>query len=328
MDSYYSYEYGHLFAKQENGTLFAAYYEDNDCKIFYPFIVRKVPNVNLTLYDIVTPYGYGGPILEGKSKSFEEFYALFCSYCHSKDIITETIRFHPFYKNYRFCSQVMDIEYIRKTTAVDLTKQLHEIRESYTDANKRNIKKATKNNLTCFIATPTKENIDIFIKMYKETMDRNTASEFYYFSDEYFYEQVKPTDISETLLLFSQLDNEVIAGAMVIIGQEYAHYHLGASKTRFLEYRPNNLLFDFMIEVCKFKGAKKLHLGGGYQENDGLFKYKASFTDHHHFDYYIGKKIHNEETYDQVMKYLNSFYELEGNYFPSYRGKMKRKVLQ
>ncbi|WP_010678079.1 lipid II:glycine glycyltransferase FemX [Bacillus timonensis] len=326
VDSYYSYEYGKLFANIEKGKLLGAYYEENGSKIFYPFIVREIPNIHINAFDIVTPYGYGGPIVEGNPNIIKGFYEHLSDFCSSKNIITETIRFHPLYKNYRYGKDVMDIEYIRKTTAVDLTKPLEEIRLNYTSSNKRNIKKARNNNISCFIAEGTKENVDLFIEMYKETMNRNNANDFYYFGEQYFYEQIKETEISKTLLLFAKRENEVIAGTLVIVGTEFAHYHLGASKTKYLEYRPNNLLFDFMIEVCKSFGSKELHLGGGYQENDGLFKYKTSFTNNHNYDYFIGKKIHNLDKYEDVMEYLKKRYELKDHYFPIYRGKLERKI--
>ncbi|RSK53485.1 GNAT family N-acetyltransferase [Bacillus canaveralius] len=326
IDCYYSYEYGKLFANKENGELFAAYFEDNTTKIFYPFIKRKVAYEEET-YDIVTPYGYGGPLVEGSDISILEFYQLFSEYCSLNNIIAETIRFHPLYKNNKIFEKVMDIEYIRQTTSVDLTVSLEEIRQNYSSMNKRNIKKAKMNNVSCFIGENNLDNIHKFIQMYKETMDRNKAASYYYFDENYFIEQVKDTSISKTYLLFAQFNHEIIAGIMVIVGKEYSHYHLGASKTNHLELKPNNLLFDFMIEFCISKGSKDLHLGGGYQENDGLFKFKTSFTNNNNHDYYIGKKIHNLNQYNDIIDNLKKLYEINENYFPAYRGQMKRKIL-
>ncbi|MEH7096682.1 hypothetical protein V7077_18150, partial [Neobacillus vireti] len=98
-DCYYSFEYGNLFAKIENGNLMAAYYEDCGMRIFYPFIKRRVPHVDNELYDIVTPYGYGGPLISGinNKDSFCKFCEMFSSFCRLNNIIVEIIRFHPFY---------------------------------------------------------------------------------------------------------------------------------------------------------------------------------------------------------------------------------------
>ncbi|WML45819.1 GNAT family N-acetyltransferase [Neobacillus sp. PS3-40] len=327
VDCYYTFEYGNLFAKNENGKLYASYFEENGTKIFYPFIKRKVPFVEDETYDIVTPYGYGGPLINGESKYLEHFYQVFSEYCRLNNIITETIRFHPLYRNYEWCEKVMDVEYIRQTTAVDLTLALAEIRNKYTSMNKRNIKKALKNNLTCFVAENNKENIKIFMDLYKETMDRNNATDFYYFDEIYFLEQVKDTAFSNTFLLFTKVNNEIIAGVMVIWGQDFAHYHLGASKTKYLDLKPNNVLFDFMIEFCKSKGLKNLHLGGGYQENDGLFKFKTSFTNNNNFKYFIGKRIYDSKKYNKIIEFLRNYYEINESYFPIYRSQIQKKKL-
>jgi lipid II:glycine glycyltransferase (peptidoglycan interpeptide bridge formation enzyme) len=326
LDCYYSFEYGKSFADIENGKLFAAYYEDQNTKIFYPFIRRPVPYVEEEKFDIVTPYGYGGPILEGDAQSFTRFYEIFSSYCRLNNIITETVRFHPLYKNHHICSNALEIQYIRVTTAVNLNVSLEEIRNNYSNMNKRNIKLAKKNQLTCYLAENTSENIKTFIDLYKETMNRNHASSYYYFDESYFYEQIQKTDIGETYLLFTKVQEKVIAGVMVLLGKEFAHYHLGASKTKYLDLKPNNLLFDYMIEFCKSKGSQILHLGGGYREGDGLYKFKKSFTNLT-LDYYIGKKVHLPQIYDSIIATLKKQYILDENYFPLYRGQMNKVVI-
>jgi hypothetical protein len=325
-DCYYSFGYGRLFAKKENGSLFAAYYEDDDGKIFYPFIKRKVPFME-DLYDIVTPYGYGGPLIEGDRKSIDRFYKEFCTYCESQRVITETIRFHPCYGNYKLLENVMDVKYVRKTTAVDLRTSLETIREQYSSMNKRNIKKAKNHGLYCFVAENNQENLNIFMDLYKETMDRNQAVGYYYFNEEYFHNQLNETDLSNTFLLFSQKNQEIIAGVLVLVGKALSHYHLGASRTKYLELKPNNLLFDYMIEFCHSKGSQLLHLGGGYSEDDGLFKFKSSFTNKNNFNYYLGRRIHNPELYQKIIKELKEKYHLDEQYFPIYRGKLKGKMV-
>src|SRR5690606_9044492 len=93
-------------------------------------------------YDIVTPYGYGGPYIEGDDETIIlDFDEEFEQFCLASNILTETIRFHPFVQNVNFTKSRMEVEFIRPTTAVDLTKPLEEIREHYTLMNKRNIKK-------------------------------------------------------------------------------------------------------------------------------------------------------------------------------------------
>ncbi|MFT4412584.1 lipid II:glycine glycyltransferase FemX [Fredinandcohnia humi] len=325
-DSYYSFEYGKLFAKNENGDLFSAYYEDENTKIFYPFIKRKVSIGFDELYDIVTPYGYGGHLIEDYSESsMENFCYFFYEYCKENNIITETIRFHPILENHNYCKKHMDVTYIRQTTAVDLKLPLEVIRKGYTKTNYRNIKKAKDKGISCYVAEANCENIQTFFEIYIETMDRNKASNYYYFSKDYFTKQMENTSLSRSYLLFAVYNEIVVAGVLVIVGKDFSHYHLGASRTKYLDLRPNNILFDFMVEFCKEKGSKVLHLGGGYQENDGLFKFKSSFTNNNNFSYYIGKKVHNIEEYNRLNDYVRNSYEVNENFFPVYRGGINKE---
>ncbi|WP_047983986.1 lipid II:glycine glycyltransferase FemX [Ornithinibacillus californiensis] len=327
IDVYYSYEYGQLFANEEKGLLRAVYYKKDNTKVFYPFIQRKLQWGEEELHDIVTPYGYGGPHIEGENRSLiEEFFNRFGTFCKMNNIITETIRFHPLAKNYLDLGSYIETRYIRHTTAVDLHNSIQDIQEVYTSMNKRNIKKAKKEGISCWVANPTSENINTFINLYKETMDRNQASNYYYFNKEYFFRQMETTNISNSYLLFSSYDEEIIAGVMIIVGKEFAHYHLGASKTEYLHLRPNNILFDYMIQFCKEKGSSLLHLGGGYEENDGLFQFKTSFTNNLLFDYYIGTRIFNQEKYNKIASEVRDKYDVNENYFPIYRGIVGPKV--
>lgn len=327
LDVYYSYEYGKLWSNHESGELMAAYYKEGSTQIFYPFIKRKISIIDESLYDIVTPYGYGGPLIQGSTENVQNFYDKFSLYCRENNIITETIRFHPLKDNQRNFANSMDVQYIRKTTAVDLSLPLEVIRKNYSSMVKRNIKKGKKEGITCFLAENNLENIMIFMDLYKETMDRNHASPFYYFDEQYFIEQVKDTNESKTYLLFAEYDQNIVAAVMVIVGSEFSHYHLGASKTDYLHVRPNNMLFDFMIEFCHSKGSSLLHLGGGYQEDDGLFHFKASFTNHNHYDYFIGKKIHCQEAYEDLTHLVNENYAYNPDYFPIYRGIVEKKKI-
>jgi len=319
LDVYYSQEYVSLFAEAQNGAPEAVYYEDEDGRVFYPYIKRKIELME-GYFDIITPYGYGGPVLEGKPCVIKGFYNEFREHCLNNNIVTETIGLHPLIKNDEYIRNVMDVDLIRKTTAVDLTSSLEEIRINYSSNNKRNIKRAKKEGVTVFVSS-SNGDIETFIDLYKETMNRNKASSFYYFNPSYFYRQMEETELSKPYLLLAQYNGEIIGGVLIIIGKEYAHYHLGASKTEYLSLRPNNLLFDTMIEFCKSFGLKVLHLGGGYVDNDSLFKFKTSFTNNLTFHYFLGKNIIDDKRYIELtlkVKNDNQF-DNKRDFFPIYR---------
>ncbi|RFU64737.1 lipid II:glycine glycyltransferase FemX [Peribacillus glennii] len=320
-DIYHSKEYTNLFAKVEEGIPQAVYFENENGKVFYPFIKRKI-DIKVGYFDIITAYGYGGPIYEGDKKVIKQFYDKFKDHCFQNNIVTETIGLHPLLKNAEDLKEIMIVDYIRKTTAVDLTLPLEDIRKSYKSNNRRNIRKSKKEGVKVFISNE-KEDIEIFMELYYETMDRKNASSFYYFNKSYFYDQMEETVVGKPYLLLAKYNEEIIGGVIMLVGKQFAHYHLGASKTKYLALRPNNILFDAMVEYAKSLGLKSLHLGGGYIENDNLFKFKTSFTNNNNFDYFLGKNIINIKVYNELLQKIikNQPAGIQDSYFPLYRSR-------
>ncbi|GIN61997.1 hypothetical protein J27TS8_19900 [Robertmurraya siralis] len=316
LDVYYTKEYAELFAVIQNGTPNAIYFENENGKVFYSFIKRGIDGTGELYFDLITPYGYGGPLVEGDPTIIRSFYSLFTEYCLKQNIVSETVTLHPLLKNHEYIKEVMKTDYVRKTTAVDLSLSLDEIRSQYSKNAKRNIRKAVKNEVTISVAN-SKEEIDQFTNMYYETMDRHKASKFYYFDRSYFHKQLMDTNLSKSVLLLAWSHSEMIAGVLLLIGNQFAHYHLGASRAEFLSLRPNHLLFDAMIEYAKMCHSKFLHLGGGYLDEDELYRFKTSFTNKASFDYYLGKHIINEKKYSELTK--PAIKSSEKSYFPAYR---------
>jgi hypothetical protein len=291
-------------------------------KIAYPFVLRRIEinEINLNLYDIVTPYGYGGPCIKGEINIIETFRNLFEGYCKDQNIVSEVIRFHPLLNNHIPMLDYIDVQYIRKTTAVNLNNDIKIIRTQYNSMTRRNISKAEKNGVYCLEVEKSESNINTFVSLYTETMSRNNALGYYYFDKEIITDMLKDSNSSSAHLLFAYFENRVVSAVVLYLCGENAHYHLGASKTEYFYLKSNNKLFDFMISFSKIKNAKNLHLGGGYSENDGLFSFKSSFTNNNHYDYFLGKKILNDEIYEILITYFSRQNTLSHSYFPKYRG--------
>ena len=228
-------------------------------------------------------------------------------------------------KNHLPMHKYVDVKYIRKTTAVNLNFDIEVIRSNYSSMTQRNINKAEKNCVSCIEVEKIESNINIFIDLYTETMDRNNASNFYYFDLELISAMLKESRFVSSHLLFAHFEGRVVSAVILYLCGEMAHYHLGASKNEFLYLKPNNKLFDYMIHYSKENGAKILHLGGGYDENDGLFAFKSSFTNNNHFEYFLGKKVFNYGKYNELINYYSKKNILSNSYFPIYRGIVKTK---
>ncbi|MGM0896521.1 MAG: GNAT family N-acetyltransferase [Bacillota bacterium] len=320
-DVYYTYEYCQWNAEKEDGQAKLVFFENSFGSVIYPFILRRIAYhyTGQPLYDITTPYGYGGPLVSGDEKVLDEFTSLFRDYCLEMNIVSEVVRLHPLLNNARYLSGYCNLNYIRKTTAVDLSESLEHIQQRYSQMTKRNIKKAVSNNLYCKKVIKSDENIETLLDLYNGTMNRKGAADSYYFCFSTLKKQLSDTAVSQSHLLFVYLGEKVVAASILFTTEHFAHYHLGASDKNYLDLRPNNLLFNFMVIVSQEMNCKLLHLGGGCGENDSLFKYKTSFTDNNNYDYFLGTNIYNAEIYAELTEMAASHSRLPEGFFPSYR---------
>ena len=87
----------------------------------------------------------------------------------------------------------------------------------------------------------------------------------------------------------------------MIYGGENAYSFLGGTDSEFFDFRPNDLLKFEIIKWAKEKGLKNFILGGGYGEDDGIFQYKSCLAPHGIVDFYIGKKIYDENSYEKLI---------------------------
>lgn len=86
-DIYFSEKYGRLYEKIEKGKLAVFECKTDRGSVRNMFIKREIPiKINSrTYYDLITPYGYGGPIIESCGSDKEglvmAYYQAFKAYC-------------------------------------------------------------------------------------------------------------------------------------------------------------------------------------------------------------------------------------------------------
>ena len=73
----------------------------------------------------------------------------------------------------------------------------------------------------------------------------------------------------------------------------------------------------------KENGYELIHHGGGRSssEEDNLYMFKKQFAKNTKFDFYLGKKIWNQDIYNELCKVANVSKDEE--YFPAYRKVLK-----
>lgn len=266
-----------------------------------------------SLFDLSTPYGYGGWIFEGESKDILLQYK---QWCYDNNIVSEFVRFHPVIKNYDLNSDLYKVTELGPTVTIPLSSE--DSMWSLLDKKNRNVIRKAINNGIVINHDLNESIMNSFKSIYETTMNKDNADEYYYFNNE-FYNSIL-TDLKDNALIFyATLDNKIIAASIIIFYKDYVSYHLSGSLQQYQKLAPSNLLLWEVMKYFSNKGYKTFHLGGGVgSKEDSLFHFKKVFFKGEYTKFYIGQSIFMNEKYDELCNIKSSI--KNKNYFPKYRG--------
>ena len=321
-DIYFDENYGKLYEKKEKGNTVIFECNTEDGNITNQFIKRAIPEEieGQQYYDIVTPYGYGGPIINNckgdKQQLLKDYEERFEKYCRENNIVSEFVRFHPVVKNYEDFNDIYNATYLRKTLVTKLDEE-DIIEKQFGKSCRKNIRQAINKGIT-FKITESPESIGTFKEIYYSTMDRNDATEYYYFDDEYF-DNILKFYKQNTILVEAIYEEKTIAAGLYFICNDTIHIHLSGTLTEYLFLSPAYILRYAVTLWGIEKGYKLIHHGGGRSNDaeDTLYLFKKNFAKLYDADFYIGKKIWNKNIYDKLCERKNVDKNTE--FFPAYR---------
>lgn len=273
--------------------------------VMYPFLKNSVNKLGFDLseqyFDVQGVYGYNGVITNSNSVEFiKGFFACFDEYCNKNNIIAEFLRINPILPNFLLFRNNFQIIHDRNNVNVNLLNN-NIFDNEYEYSTRKNVRKAISNglNFASFFGNEISESeLESFSMIYNHTMKRNNAEEFYYFDIDYF------KDLSyylgkKALFVFVLLDNNYISCELVLLGSITAYSFLGGTLSEYFNFRPNDFLKHNTICLLKNLGFHNFILGGG---DEGIFRYKKSFSKKGVIPFYIGKKIHNQVIYNGVVR--------------------------
>ena len=267
-----------------------------------------------TWFDIITPYGYGGWLIEGNG-SVADLDKVYSDVCINHNIVCEFVRFHPMWDNAYRMEEMYNVAYLGHTVAMDIEDE-EVIWNNIISKNRNMIRKAQKNGVIVSVGRST-DDFFSFKRMYDDTMRKDDAESYYFFSDE-FYESVQKDLLDNALVFIATYDGRPIAGSIIIYANGKLNYHLSGSDIKYRSMAPTNLL---LFEAAKWgsrNGMKTFHLGGGLgsQENS-LYKFKKAFYKGEPKQFAIGKKKFLTDIYDRLNSYRTDV--PASAFFPEYR---------
>lgn len=323
MDIYFTDEYGKLNEYIESGTRETFTYQADNGTVRHMFIKRRLPFLidGETYFDIITPYGYGGPLVievrgDDRQALCREFGEAFAAYCREERIVSEFVRFHPLMNNAADFRDVYQPIYMRKTLGTNLADYDDPIKSEFSKSCRKNIRKALNSGVE-FRVTEAPDRIDAFYDIYTSTMDRDHATKFYYFDRRYFSELIRSMK-NNLLYIEALLEGKTIAAALYFQSDGVLHAHLSGTLSEYLYLSPAYILRYAAAVWGKEHHLRLLHHGGGTSNdvNNSLYLFKKQFAQNTDFDFFVSKKVWNREVYDAAV--LLSGADC-GDYFPQYR---------
>ena len=333
-DIYFGYGYFELYKRHYGVEPEAIFWEDQNIKIFWSHLIRDISKIeqfkDFKYYDLTTPYGYGGPLIITKTgnkekinKSLRDFFEDYTNYALRNNYVCEFIRFYPIFENWKFFNTIFNVEYLNDVVIVDLAKDLEEIWKDVKKGHRYNIKKSVKEGCEIeIINKPSIGDIEDFINLYYEIMDKNKASKKYYFSIEFLNDHF---NLLKSILIEVKYNNRIIGTSMFIFWDKIIHYYLSGAAYDSKSLYPSDLILLESIKWAKENNFKLLHLGGGRAKNDSLFEFKKGFSNDI-IPFYIGKKIFDIKAY-QALLTMNPLSTTSNNYFPAYRQGLDEKIV-
>lgn len=292
-------------------------YSDESSTILFPVILRDIEGTEYK--DITSVYGYAGPISSNTRslESISNFQQELLTFFDANNVVAAFSRLNPLLNAQReVLSGLGEIKDENLTVLIDLSLSEQEQRRQYTHSLKYAINKLNNKGFLIKKSNLDDEEIDAFINIYYETMDRVSASKSYYFTKDYFCRFLKEID-ADLLLMYDE--DKVIAGTIFTRCCQFVQVHLAATKSEYICLSPMKMLWDEVRKIGHREGFQFVHLGGGYGgKDDTLFNFKSHFSKRT-LQFQTWRYVHNEKVYDMLTKDIDALSLSASSFFPKYR---------
>jgi GNAT superfamily N-acetyltransferase len=329
----------HRYAQgSSEGDPFLAVVGDHLRGLAWPYLVRStktIPGLEGSLaMDVNSVYGYPGPLAWGAGAGDPFLAAAFGRIVETwrdQGAVAAFTRFHPLLGNATLMSGILasslrpdssgGVVAGGQTVSVDLSHGVESARAGYGRGLGREIRNLRRVGMVT-IHDEDWEHLSTFARLYRETMVRNSASQYYFF-DEGDFRRLRDTLAGRLHLLVTLADNNVAAAALFTEFDSLAEWYLVATSAAFRYQSPGKLLLDDAIEWAHARGMSVMHLGGGRGgRDDTLLWSKGRFSNRRHA-FHTGRWILNRAVYTDLVAArlagLPPNTSLEAGYFPAYR---------
>jgi hypothetical protein len=297
--------------------------EDGSGIIAYPYFLRPTNTLEfasgIVAFDSMTPE-FTGPVVTGFASADlrRSFKAAIEAEVQQHCIVSEFAHLHPWADQ----DGMLDVSlttYDREIVWIDVSLGKDVLwREHFSHACRKNINRSQRENVRVFEAE-TEDHIREFHRIYLHTMNRNNARSSYYFGLDYFLSIFRKLG-SNARFVLAEHDGRIIASVLYLHDAHDVYSYLGGADADSQEARPSNAVIFDTINWARECRKKRFILGGGYRPDDGIFRFKSSFS-RNLVKFYTYRRIHLSETYAELERLWKVRYgdASASRHFPPYR---------
>jgi serine/alanine adding enzyme len=303
-DAYAAYGFVRASAALVDATPMLLHLAGEGGDIAFPLLLREDPR------DVVSPYGYGGPLGAGAEPPFAAFHEAYTEWCAARGVLTSFVVFHPLYRNDAHAKELGFRRVplggtVAWPLAGDLRARMHR-------HHRRMVRRAE--GLVASVA-PDPADLTEFVALYLDAMRRLDASPFYSFGPAYW--DALLCDAPLVRVDVRDMDGALVAGVLGMGTPPWLHYHLGASTADGRGSGASHLALTTLAEWGRDRGFEVLHLGGGVGGRaDSLLEYKVRFAPHGLVPSATGRAIHDPAAYARLTGADGVDWD---GFFPAYR---------
>ena len=245
------------FARPGFGSLFTTAidkcvglcWEDDFGRALLPLVLRPLPqhvDQPSSWRDAVSPYGYGGPFVTG-SPDLTAFFADLVSWMYGEHILTAFLRGGVVGELPDRAVKGYEARHLADNVVVDLTRDPDVRWLHYEHKVRKNVNKALRAGLHASVQ-PDFGDVDTFVSVYADTMQRRGAASFYRFEREFFENLRRVLAGSFWVAQVVDETGGVISTELVLTGDRFCYSFLGGTRASAYPASPNDLLKHRVIE--------------------------------------------------------------------------------
>jgi hypothetical protein len=320
-------EYARLYARPTERVVCAVGRDEGGC-ILFPLLLRPLAaepwaRSGEKRWDATSPYGFGGPFAWGPGPRREvDFWRAHEAWCRDERIVTTFARLSLFPE--QLAGMPGPVEARGTHVVRTLQAGLEAIWREYHRSVRNNVRVATREGLT-FEVDRTGARLDAFLEIYRHTMERRRASEWY-FLPRSFFQGIVENLAGQHVFVHALSGGEVVSSELLLCSAEHVYPFLGGTCASAFKLRAHDLLRHRSVEWAVAEGKKAYVLGGGQAPGDGILRHKLTLSPRGQVPFKVACLTHDPEACRELEADRGRFLASQGGawsprpeHFPRYR---------